>query len=111
MRLRDSVQHVAGNFACPQWEPGNEGNSIVLTIIDYVVPFAVRKAIAVLHRDNRDDLACSFDMLLRNIGQRHEENFAFIPQLSQRFYRRFKRDNRVRNMRLINVDAIQAQFF
>src|ERR1700730_3556700 len=52
VRLRDSVQHFPGNLACSQWEPGDKGNSIMLTITHYVVPFAVGKAIAILHRDD-----------------------------------------------------------
>src|SRR6266576_3422440 len=111
MCLRDSVQHLAGNSASSQWKPGNEGNSIALTIIDHVVPFAVRKAIAVLHRDNWDDLACSLDVLLRDVGQRDQANLAFVSQLSQRFDRGLKRDDGIRDMQLINVDAVQAQSF
>src|SRR5207302_368016 len=107
--LGNLVKHAAGNFACPQWEPGNKGNSMALTIIHQVIPFAVRKAIAVLHGDDRDNSARSLDVLLRNIRQRDEANLAFVSQLSQGFHRCLKRDDRVRNMQLINVDAVQAQ--
>src|SRR5882762_1128035 len=109
MCLCDSVQHFAGNFACPQWKPGNKGNSIALTIIHQVIPFAVRKAVAVLHGDDRDYSACSLDVLLRDVGQRDQANLAFVSQLSQSFHRRLKRDHGVRNMQLINVDAVEAQ--
>src|SRR6266849_8299312 len=107
MRLRDSVQHVARNFASSQWEPRDKGNSVALTIIDYVVPFAVGKAIAVLHGDDRDDFACSLDVLLCDIRQRDQANLAFVSQLSQRFHGRLKRYGGIRNMQLIDVDAIQ----
>src|SRR5712692_7904128 len=106
MCLRDSVQQVARNFACSQWEPRNKSNPIALTIVHYVVPFAVRKAIAVLHGDDWSNSTCSLDVLLRDVGQRDEANFAFVSQLSQSFHRCLKRDDRVRNMQLINVDAI-----
>src|SRR6267143_1799425 len=46
--LRDLVKHVAGNFACSQGEPRNKDNSIAVTILHHVVPFAVGKAIAIL---------------------------------------------------------------
>src|SRR5260370_14359934 len=49
VRLRDLVKHVAGDFACSQWEPRNKGNSMAVTILHNVVPFAGGKAIAVLH--------------------------------------------------------------
>src|SRR5260370_30617820 len=54
VRLRDLVKHVAGDFACSQWEPRNKGNSMAVTILHHVVPFPVRKAIAVLHTDDGD---------------------------------------------------------
>src|SRR5437667_4636118 len=107
--LGNVVQHVAGNFACPKWEPGNKGNAIAHTIIHHVIPFAVRKAIAVLHGDDRDNPARSLDVLLRNVRQRDQANLAFVSELSQRFHRGFKRDDRVRNMQLIYIDAIQVQ--
>src|SRR6267142_620443 len=106
---RDSVKHLAGNLARSQWEPGNKGNFIALAIIHHVVPFAVGKAIAVLHGDDRDNSARSLDVLLGDVGQRDQANLAFLSQLSQGFHRCFKRDDGVRNMQLINVDAVQAQ--
>jgi hypothetical protein len=77
--------HLAGYFAYPQWEPGNEGNSIALTIIHDVVPFAVRKTIAVLHRNDGNNSARSLDVLLRNVRQRDQANLAFVTELRQRF--------------------------
>src|SRR6266852_2743974 len=107
--LRDAAKHFSSNSACPQWEPGNKGNSVALTIIHHVIPFAVRKAIAVLHGDDRDNSARSLDMLLRNVRQRDEANLAFVSQLSQGFHRRLKRDDGIRYVQLIHVDAVQAQ--
>src|SRR3989442_7341371 len=109
MRLRDTVKHFAGNFACSQWEPRNKDNSIALTIIHHVVPFAVGKAIAVLYGDDRDDSPGSFDVLLRDVGQRDEANLAFVSQLGKSFHRGLKRDDGVRNVQLIKVDTVQAQ--
>src|ERR1700688_1914634 len=86
--LRDAAKHFSSNSACSQWEPWDKGDCIAFTISHHVVPFPVRKAIAVLHGDDRDDFARSLDVLLRNVGQRHEANFAFVSQLSQRFHRR-----------------------
>src|SRR6266851_8363434 len=107
--LGNLVQHVASNFARSQGEPGNEDSSIALTIIHDVIPFAVSKAIAVLHGNNWDNSARALDVLLGDVGQRDQANLAFVPQLSQGFDRCLKRDDRVRNMQLIDVDAVQAQ--
>src|ERR1700675_2329092 len=64
----DSVKHFAGNLACSQWIPRNKSNPVTLTIIHYVVPFAVRKAVAVLNRNDGDNFARSLDMLLGDVG-------------------------------------------
>src|SRR6185369_14179839 len=66
--LRDAAEHFSRNFARSQWKPGNECNSIALTIIHHIVPFPVGKAIAVLHRHDGDNLACSLDVLLCDVG-------------------------------------------
>src|SRR5258708_10538467 len=61
--LRDFVEYVAGDFACSQREPGNEDDSIAVAIIHHVVPFAVGKAIAVLHANDTGDSAAPHDVL------------------------------------------------
>src|ERR1700730_354415 len=103
---RDSIEHLAGNS---QREPGNKSNFIALAIIHHIVPFAVGKTIAVLHGDDRNNSASSLDVLLRDVGQRHQPNLAFVFQLGQSFNRRLKRDDGIRSMQLIDVDAVQAQ--
>src|SRR5450432_2363903 len=107
--LGDSVKHFAGYFACSEWEPRNKSNSIVFTIIHHVVPLAIRKTISVLNRHDGNNSARAFDVLLGDIGQCDQANLAFVLQLSQSFHRRFERNNGIRNMKLINVDAVQAQ--
>src|SRR5260370_1481432 len=109
VRLRDSVKHFTGNRACSQWEPGDKGTSIMLTITHYVVPFAVGKAIAILHRDDGDNFARSLDVLLRHVGQCDQANLSFVSQLGQSFYRRIEGHDWVWNVQLVNVDTVQAQ--
>src|SRR6202040_3152883 len=87
VRLRDSVKHFPGNLAGSQWEPGDKGSSITLTIIHHVVPFTVGKAIAILHRDDGNNFACSLDVLLRHVGQRDQANLSFISELGESFHR------------------------
>jgi len=48
-------------------------------------------------------------VLLRDVGQRYQANLAFLSQLSQRLHRDIKRDDGIRNMQLIDVDAVQTQ--
>src|ERR1700757_1996868 len=69
VRFRNAVQYFPRNLAGSEWEPGNKSDSVVLTIILHVIPFAVSKTVAVLHRDDRNDFASSLDVLLCDIGQ------------------------------------------
>ena len=107
----DSIEHFAGNFASSQWEPGNKDDFIAFTIVHHVVPFAVGKAITVLHGNDGNNFACALDMFLRDVGQPDQANLAFVSQPSQSFDGRFKRNDRIRSVQLINVDAVQAQSF
>src|SRR3982074_3403774 len=68
VRTRNSLKQVAGNSTRPQREPGNKSNSVALAVIHHVVPFAVGEAVAILYRNDGDDLARSLDMLLRDVG-------------------------------------------
>src|SRR5713226_856333 len=110
-RIRDGAKHFAGNFAGSQRIPGDKSDSIALAIIHHIVPFTVRKAITILYGNDRHDSTRSLDVLSRDIGQRNQANLSFVSQLSQSFHRRLKRDRRIRNVQLIDVDAIQAQSF
>src|ERR1700674_1655416 len=109
VRLRDSVKNFPGNLASSEWEPRDKSNSITLTITHYVVPFAVGKAIAILHRDDGDNLARALDVLLRHVGQRYQANLSFISQLSKSFHRRVEGHDGVWNVQLVNVDTVQSQ--
>src|ERR1700675_4534145 len=86
VRLRDSVKHFPGNLAGSQWEPGDKSNSVALTVTHYVVPFAVGKAIAILHRHDGDNFARSLDVLLRDVRQRDQTNLSFTSQLGESFH-------------------------
>src|SRR6266446_7761533 len=107
--IRDGVKHFASNFAGSQRIPGDKSDFIALTIIHHIVPFTVRKAITILYGNDRHDSARSLDVLSRDIGQRNQANLSFVSQLSQSFHRRLKRDRRIRNVQLIDVDAIQTE--
>src|SRR4029077_21268142 len=83
--------------------------SVPLTIVDDIIPFTVGEAIAVLDRDDRDNFASAVDMFLSNVRQCNESNLPFVSQLSQCFHRRIEGDDRIGNMQLINIDAVQSQ--
>src|SRR6516164_67950 len=68
VRSGDLVEYLPRESARSQWEPQDEGDSIALTIIHHVIPFTIRKTIAILHGNDGDDLACPLDVLLRDIS-------------------------------------------
>src|SRR5580692_7192517 len=109
MCVRDSTKHLASNFACSEWKPGNKSNSVTLTIIHNVVPFTVGKAVAILHGDDWGNSARSLDMLLCDVGQSDQANLAFFSQSGQSFHRSVEGYGGVWNVQLVNVDAVQAQ--
>src|SRR5271166_1611171 len=109
MRLRDSMQYFPGDPACAKRKPGDKSDSIVLAIIHYVVPFTVGKAISVLDRDDRHNFARPLDVLLRDIGQSDQANLSFVSQLGQSFHGRVEGHDGIRNVQLVNVDAVHAQ--
>src|SRR5439155_26491856 len=96
------------SLTSPQRKPGNEHDSILLAVVHHVVPLTICEAITILHRNDRHDLASAFDVLSGYIGQADQANLAFGLQLGQRTDRRFQRHDRIGNMELVNVYAIQA---
>src|SRR5438105_2440229 len=106
MRLRGSVKHFPGNPACCKREPGDKSDPVTLTIIHHVVPFTVGEAISVLHRHDRDNLARSLDVLLRDVGQCDQANLSLVSQLRESFHRRLERHRWIWSVKLIDIDAI-----
>ncbi len=82
---------------------------MLLAVIDQVVPLPVSKTVAILHRDNGDDFAPALDVFLGHVGKAHMANLTLLAQLGQCFHGGIVGDGRVGNMKLVNIDAIQAQ--
>ena len=110
MRSGDLVEYLPRESACSQWEPRDEGDSVALTIIHHVIPFTIRKTIAILHGNDGDDLACPLDVLLRDIRQRNKANLSMLVQAGQSSYRILERHNRIGGMQLVDVDSFQPPF-
>src|ERR1700730_2480134 len=107
--FRDLVKNLTGYPACSQREPRDEYDSVTLTIIHNVVPLAVREAVTVLHGNDRNYFASPFDMFLRDVRQSDVTNLSLLSQLRQRLNREIKGHDRIRNMQLEQVDALQSQ--
>jgi len=88
-------------------EHGIKGNSVALTINPPRNPFAVSKAIAVLHGHDGDNSARSLDVL-RDVENATRRIFP-RSQLSPSFHEA-SNGTTGPNCSLIHVDAVQAQF-
>lgn len=109
MRFGNSVQYCSPNSPGPKWKPWNIGYPVPLAIVDDVIPFTVSEAIAVLHRDDRDNCASALDMFLSHVRQCDESDLLLVLQLSQSFHRSIEGHDRVGDVQLINIDTVQPQ--
>src|SRR5579864_6194137 len=107
----DLIEDFAGGPSASQGEPGNKSYSVALTIIQDVIPFTVGKTVAILDGDDRDDAARALDVLLGDIGQGHEANLSFVLELRESSHGFLEWDDRIRNMKLVDVDAFEPQPF
>src|SRR5438270_2285885 len=89
--------------------PGKKCDIVLLAVIGDEIRFPVSEAISVLHGDDRDNLACSLNMLARHIGERNMPNLALLAQFRQCFYRCLERHSVVGSVKLIDVDTVEAQ--
>src|SRR5207253_7371335 len=67
------------------------------------------QVIVILHRDNRDDLLGSCQLIDGDIRQSDMANLPFLPQLRKFTDRVFKWNLGIGAMELIDVNALEAQ--
>src|ERR1700677_1956654 len=82
---------------------------MLLAIPEHIIPFAIRETIAILYRNDGDDFSCALNMLLGHIGKRDMANLALLAQAGQRFHRGVEGNSGVRDVELVNIDAIEAK--
>src|SRR5258705_1025386 len=89
--------------------PRKESDAVLLAIVDDEVGFAVGKAVAVLHRDDRHNPASALNVFASHVRERDMTNFALLAQPGQRFHRSLERNGIIGRVELMNIDAIEAQ--
>lgn len=67
MGARDFIEYLTRHSARSQWKPGDESDSVAFAVVHHVVPLSIGKAVAILHRDDRNNLARPLDVLARDI--------------------------------------------
>src|SRR3989441_1862397 len=117
--LCDLVEGAPGasQFSKRQGGPGDKADTLALTKIDHrlglgnrhLFGLAHRQIIVILHSDNRHDLLGSCQLIDRDIRQSDVANLPFLPHLREFTYRVLKWNLGVRAMKLIEVNAIEAQ--
>src|SRR5437879_8114337 len=98
LSFRDPVKDCASHFSRCQWEPRDEDNSAALTIVHEVIPLAICKTVAILHRNDGHNLPGTLDMLFSDIGQSDEANLALLSYPGQCFHGEIKRHRRIRRV-------------
>src|SRR5215472_3911528 len=111
MRPCDLIEDLARNSSRSQREPRDKGDAIALAIIHHVIPLAIGKAVTVLNGNDRNDPAGTLNMLLGHIRQCDEPDFSLALELRQRSHRILERNDWIRAVQLIDVNALQAEPF
>src|ERR1700744_4547804 len=91
--------------------PWKKCNVVLLAVIDDEVRFTVCETVTVFNRYDCHNLAATLDMLSSYIRECYMTDLALLPQPSQRFHRSLEGYCIVRSVKLIDVDAVQAQAF
>src|SRR5205807_1164281 len=69
MGLRDAGQYIVSNCSGSERKPGNEGDAVLLAIIDYVFPLPVKNAVTILNRDDSGNFLRALNVFTSNVGQ------------------------------------------
>ena len=89
--------------------PGHEGDPVLRAKIYNEIGFAVRKAVAILHRDDGHDGASALDVFAGHVRERNVTDLALLAKLGQGFNRGFKGNRVVGSVELVDIDAFKAQ--
>ena len=103
------IQDVVGLAVLPEWRPGDEGDAVLLAVVEQEIPFAIGKAIAILNRDDGDDFAGALQMFKGHIRESNMLDFAGLAEAGEGFHRCVKGDSGIGNVELVNADAIEAK--
>ena len=104
-------QHLIGFPVLAERSPRHEGNPMLLAVVQQIIPFAVGEAVAVLDSDNRNDLPRPLQMLQSNVRQRHMTDLSLLAQPGQCADRGVEGHGGVRNVKVIDIDPVEAQAF
>ena len=107
--VSDTVEDFVGLPILAERSPGNEGDRVLLAEVEKEVPFAVGKAVAVLHGDDGDDFEGALEVFEGDVGERHVLNLALFAEAGEAFHRRVERDSGIGNVKLVDGDAVEAE--
>src|SRR5437764_3202954 len=87
MDLRDAGQKIMSNCSGSKRKPWNEGDAVLLAIIDDVFPFAVEDAVAVLNSNDWGNFLRPLNVFTSYVGQSDQVHLAFCFQPGYRLDR------------------------
>ena len=76
--------------------------------VENVVPAALREAVAVLDRDDRNDCAGARELPRVHVRHADVPNLALGPELAERTDGRLDRNGGVGRVQLVDVDPLEA---
>ncbi len=111
MSPRRLIQRSAGTseFTGSHREPGNEGDIVILAVLQHRFMLAIEKIVAVLHTDDGNCLLCPLDLGHRNFGEPDVPDLAFLLCFLQSASALFNGHLRVDAMELIQIDSFHAE--
>src|SRR5436190_14663343 len=76
---------------------------------EHVLGAAVAKAVAVLHRNDRHELARAFELLHRDVREPDVAHLALFLHVGERSNRHFERHLWIDSVELVQVDALELE--
>src|SRR5579872_3114065 len=107
--FRDAVEEFVRLAHLAERSPGNEGDAVLLAMVEEVVPLAVSEAVAVLYGDDGDDFAGALDVFEGDVGERDVADLALGAEVGEGFHGGVEGDGGVGDVELVDVDALEAQ--
>jgi hypothetical protein len=105
----DAIEEFMSLPILSERSPGYEGDTVLLAVVEEVVPLAVGKAVAVLDRDDGDDFAGALEVFEGDVGEGDVLDFALGAEAGEAFHGSVEGDGGVGNVELVDGDAVEAE--
>src|SRR5271166_135235 len=110
MPPRNLIERPAGlsEFTGSHREPGNEGDFVLLAVLQHWLVLAIEKVVAILHANDGCCLASSLNLFYRDLREPDVPDLAFFLRVLQCAQALFNGHLRIDPMELIQIDSLHA---